>query len=132
MSKLALVTGASSGIGEPFARRLATSGDDLVAVGGRLDRLQELASSLANVNVRPLAEDLSTDEGIDAVAEVCASQPLTMRVAEPHRSPDVPAAHWKIERQLADGLKCRRSIARRSSRVGGQTATVAACKPTKP
>jgi short-subunit dehydrogenase len=80
MSKLALVTGASSGIGQAFAQRLAADGYDLVAVGRRLDRLEELAASLTNVEVQALAADLSTDEGVDAVAEVCASQPLTMLV----------------------------------------------------
>jgi uncharacterized protein len=80
MSKLALVTGASSGIGKAFAERLAADGYDLVVIGRRFDRLEELAASLANVAVQPLAADLSTDEGVDMVAEVCASQPLTMLV----------------------------------------------------
>src|SRR3984957_6354682 len=80
MSDLALVTGASSGIGRAFAQRLAAEGFDLVVVGRRLDRLEELAASLTNVAVQPLAADLSTDEGVDAVAEVCAPQPLTMLV----------------------------------------------------
>jgi uncharacterized protein len=80
MNKLALVTGASSGIGNAFARRLGADGYDLVAVGRRVDRLEELAASLTNVEVQTLAADLSTDEGIDAVAEVCASRPLTMLV----------------------------------------------------
>ncbi len=80
MSKLALVTGASSGIGKAFAERLAGSGYDLVAVGRRRERLEELAASFTDVKVQPLAADLSTVEGIDAVAEVCASQPLTMLV----------------------------------------------------
>ena len=80
MSKLALVTGASSGIGQAFAQRLAADGYDLVAVGRRLDRLEDLAASLTNVTVEPLAADLSTDEGVNAVAEVCAAQPVTMLV----------------------------------------------------
>ena len=80
MTKLALVTGASSGIGKAFVQRLAADGYDLVAVGRRLDRLEELAASLSNVKVQALAADLSTDDGVDAVAAVCASQPLTMLV----------------------------------------------------
>jgi short-subunit dehydrogenase len=80
MSKLALVTGASSGIGKAYAERLAADGYDLVAVGRRLDRLEQLAASLPGVTVEPLAADLSTDDGIDAVAEVCASRPITMLV----------------------------------------------------
>jgi uncharacterized protein len=80
MRKLALVTGASSGIGEAFANRLAADGYDLVVVGRRLDRLEGLAASLSDVAVEPLAVDLSTDDGIDAVAAVCETQPLTMLV----------------------------------------------------
>jgi short-subunit dehydrogenase len=80
MTKLALVTGASSGIGAAFATRLAADGYDLVAVGRRVDRLEALAASLAHVNVQTLTADLSTDDGVDLVAEVCASQPITMLV----------------------------------------------------
>jgi uncharacterized protein len=80
MSKLALVTGATSGIGKAFAERLAVDGYDLVIVGRRKDRLEEFAASHPEVTVRTVAADLSTDQGVDAVAEVCAREPLTMLV----------------------------------------------------
>lgn len=80
MSKLALVTGASSGIGRAFAQRLAADGYDLVVTGRRLDRLEELAATLTSVKVEPLTADLSTDGGVDAIAAVCATQPLTTLV----------------------------------------------------
>jgi uncharacterized protein len=80
MSSLALVTGASSGIGKAFAERLAGDGYDLIVVGRRQDRLETLAASLAAVKVQVVVADLATDDGIDAVAELCASQPLTMLV----------------------------------------------------
>jgi uncharacterized protein len=79
--KLALVTGASSGIGRAFARRLAADGYNLVVTGRRQDRLEELAAALTSVEVQPLTADLSTDEGVDKIAAVCASQPLTMLVS---------------------------------------------------
>jgi len=80
MSPLALVTGASSGIGKAFAQRLAADGHDLIIVGRRRDRLEELAASLPRVKVQVTAADLSTDDGIDTIAELCASQPLSMLV----------------------------------------------------
>jgi len=79
-SRLALVTGASSGIGRAFARRLGADGCDLVVVGRRRDRLEELVAALPNVRVRPLVADLGTDAGVNAVADVCASEDLSMLV----------------------------------------------------
>ncbi|HEY0105341.1 MAG TPA: SDR family NAD(P)-dependent oxidoreductase [Rhizomicrobium sp.] len=78
--RLALVTGASSGIGRAFAHRLGADGYDLVAVARRRDRLEELATALPTVKVRPLVADLGTDEGVTAVADVCAGEELSMLV----------------------------------------------------
>ena len=80
LAHLALVTGASSGIGRAYARRLGTDGYNLVVVGRRRDRLEELAAALPGVKVRALVADLGTDEGVDTVAEVCAGEALTMLV----------------------------------------------------
>lgn len=80
MSKLALVTGATSGIGKAFAERLAAEGHDLVVVGRREDRLKEFAAAHPEVTVRTLAADLATVAGIAAVAEVCAGEPLDVLV----------------------------------------------------
>lgn len=78
--RLALVTGASSGIGQAFARQLGAEGYDLVVVGRRHERLDSLVAELPQVRVRPLVADLGTDAGIEAVAGVCASEELTMLV----------------------------------------------------
>lgn len=80
MSKLALVTGATSGIGKAFAERFAADGYDLIIVGRRQDRLAEFASDHPEVHVRTVAVDLSTEDGINNLAQICAEEPLDMLV----------------------------------------------------
>jgi len=61
----ALVTGASSGIGESMAQLLAQAGIPTVVVARRKERLQELADRFQSVEV--LVADLGTRKGVGAV-----------------------------------------------------------------
>lgn len=67
-----LVTGASSGIGEEFARRFAERGHALTIVARRADRLERLAEELRGrgTAVDVVVADLETTRGRQSVAKV--------------------------------------------------------------
>ena len=67
----ALVTGASSGLGEEFARQLAHRGCNLVLSGRSREKLETLASDLARINgvaTRVVTADLAQPGGAEQLA----------------------------------------------------------------
>ena len=70
MHKLALVTGASGGLGLEFAKLLAADGYDLALVARSGDKLEALANSLRasyGVAVEPIVQDLGILEAAQGV-----------------------------------------------------------------
>ena len=78
---IALITGASSGIGREFARQLKERGDieEFWLVARRKDRLEALATELG-LRARILSADLCTEEGVNTVREALESEKPSIRV----------------------------------------------------
>ena len=76
MQSWALVTGATSGIGESFTRLLAENNYNIVLVARDLPRLQERATGLEakfNIKTHIIQADLATDSGCNAVEQYIAN-----------------------------------------------------------
>jgi short-subunit dehydrogenase len=78
---VALITGASSGIGEALARRIARDGRHLAVVARRTDRLEKLAQELTaahGVAVHVIAQDLIQPGAIERLLGEVAHRGLTV------------------------------------------------------
>lgn len=76
---LALITGASSGMGRDMAKVLAKKGYDLILVARRKERLENLASSL-EVNVTILEMDLSVQENVFKLYQKCKNKNIDILI----------------------------------------------------
>ncbi len=104
--KSAVVTGASSGIGEAFARRLAADGADLVVVARRASALERLAGELEKahgVRVEVLAADLTVPaERARVEARLAEGQPVDLVVNNAGFGRRAPFWELDLDRQQAE------------------------------
>lgn len=78
-----LLTGASGGIGQCLARRLAEAGATVYAVGRRADTLHALAARATPGAIRPLVAELATAEGIETIRHalsITAAPPVSLLI----------------------------------------------------
>lgn len=76
MTKTAVITGATSGIGAAYAKRLAADGYDLILTGRREEIIQKLADELTDkykIEVKVLIVELSDDNDIQKVIDTINS-----------------------------------------------------------
>ena len=100
--KAALVTGASSGMGAVFARRLAAEGHDVALVARRRDRLQALADELTaryGVQALVIPADLSTQTATSTIMAALDARPVAVLInaAGYSLASDYAATPWAEE-----------------------------------
>ncbi|WP_430780672.1 SDR family oxidoreductase [Actinoplanes sp. G11-F43] len=82
MQNIAVVTGASSGIGAATARRLATEGFHVVAAARRADRLTALVEEIGGGSATAVECDVTSDESVARLAATVTGlgAPVTLLV----------------------------------------------------
>lgn len=76
--KKVLIIAATSGIGKALAERLLVEGSDVVAVGRRKERLEELVHKYGREKVSAVPFDITNMNAIEAFAANITSNPPTL------------------------------------------------------
>ena len=113
MRGVAVVTGASSGIGAATAARLAAEGFDVVVGARRLDRLREVAEP---IGARALPLDVTDDESVAAFcAEVGDCRVLVNNAGgalgrDPFEAGDVEQWRWMYDANVLGVLRMTKAL----------------------
>ena len=78
MKEIAVVTGASSGIGAATAKALAASGYQVIAAARRIDNLEKLANENSDISAVKL--DVTDQKSVEELAKSLAGKPVAVLV----------------------------------------------------
>jgi NADP-dependent 3-hydroxy acid dehydrogenase YdfG len=112
---VAVVTGASSGIGEATAHRLAAEGFDVVLGARRMDRLEAVAGAIGG-SARALALDVTDTASVDALCEQVPECRLLVNNAggalglEPVAQADEESWRWMYDANVLGTMRVTRAL----------------------
>lgn len=111
--RVAVITGASSGIGAATARTLAAQGFHVVAVARRADRIRDLAEEIGGTAI---VADVTDDASVDALAsklsrvDVLVNNAGGARGLEPVADADLDHWRWMWETNVIGTLRVTRAL----------------------
>jgi NADP-dependent 3-hydroxy acid dehydrogenase YdfG len=131
-TRLAVVTGASSGIGAATARRLVAEGFHVVAVARRADRLADLVNELGDATA--VIADITLDTDVAALASTVAALPGDLELlvnnaggavgAEQVSEADLDAWQWMFDVNVLGTVRVTKALLGRLEASGRGTIVV--------
>jgi 3-oxoacyl-[acyl-carrier protein] reductase len=134
--RVALVTGASSGLGQQFARALADNGASIVLVARRADRLKDFRAELEKSGARAIAVEADVNNraamaaAFDAAEKAFGTVTILVNNAgvaqEPVRAVELAEEEWRrvMSTNLDAVLFCAQEAAKRMLAAGQKGAIV--------
>ncbi|MEM8749061.1 MAG: SDR family oxidoreductase [Pseudomonadota bacterium] len=94
MSQIALVTGASSGVGRNAALSLAKAGFTIIATGRRMDALEETIAMAEGATVHAITCDVADEASVDHLFEEIKSKVGRLDVVFNNAGNNVPSTNF--------------------------------------
>jgi NADP-dependent 3-hydroxy acid dehydrogenase YdfG len=131
-SPIAVVTGASSGIGAATARRLAAAGFHVVAVARRADRLDALVKELGDATA--IVADITVDADVTRLRQTVEALPGSLEVlvnnaggavgAEEVKDADLAGWQWMFDVNVLGTVRVTKALLPRLDASGRGTIVV--------
>jgi NADP-dependent 3-hydroxy acid dehydrogenase YdfG len=131
-SPIAVVTGASSGIGAATARRLAAAGFHIVAVARRADRLEALVKELGSATA--VVADITVDSDVTRLQQTVEALPGNLEVlvnnaggavgAEEVKDADLDGWQWMFDVNVLGTVRVTKALLPRLDASGRGTVVV--------
>lgn len=102
MTRTALITGATGGIGRSFAHALHERGYGLILTGRSTEKLTELSQTVTGGTAQIVVADLGTTEGIDTIVDVLERNPVDLLINNAGFGSHGEFAHLDLDHEIEE------------------------------
>lgn len=102
MTRTALITGATGGIGRSFTHALHERGYGLILTGRSTEKLTELSQTVTGGTAQIVVADLGTTEGIDTIVDVLERNPVDLLINNAGFGSHGEFAHLHLDHEIEE------------------------------
>ena len=102
MTRTALITGATGGIGRSFTHALHERGYGLILTGRSTEKLTELSQTVTGGTAQIVVADLGSTEGIDTIVDVLERNPVDLLINNAGFGSHGEFAHLDLDHEIEE------------------------------